>query len=50
MWGYDLEYAGGTSEEHHVKIMDRPNIPAPVMFPALHGIRILLAPFGCDSL
>ncbi len=30
MWGYDLEYAGGTSEEHHVKIMDRPNIPAPV--------------------
>ena len=31
MWGYDLEYANESAAEHHVKIMDRPNIPAPVI-------------------
>ncbi len=31
MWDYDLEYANATAAEHHIKIMDRPNIPAPVI-------------------
>ena len=31
MWGYDLEYAGVTAAERHIKIMDRPNIPVPVI-------------------
>lgn len=31
MWKYDLEYAGMTAGEHHIKIMERPGIPAPVI-------------------
>lgn len=31
MWNYDMEFAGGTAESHHLMVVKRPDIPAPVI-------------------
>lgn len=31
MWKYNLEYAGASGKEYNIEIMERPNIPSPVI-------------------